>query len=197
MDKLHINEGWGCSVEKRLYDQLPIKGVFGFEHYRLKPYITKHPDIFLEDCYDRVGFHPIINTVTNAGKMQMLGSMFNSNVVSTIYQWYMGLINNSGFSAIAAADTMASHAGWTEFVSYTETTRPAWTKDAASGNAITATSPSVFTISADGTLYGGFIVSNNTKSGGTGILWSAGGFPTPVPVQASVDIFRGNYETSL
>lgn len=93
-----------------------------------------------------------------------------------ITAWYCGLVDNSGFSAFAAGDTSASHAGWTEFASYSEGTRQTWTPGSVSAGSVTNTSAMVFTPSAGGTLKGAFLISNNTKSGSTGTIYSEAGF---------------------
>src|SRR5262245_19022938 len=51
--------------------------------------------------------------------------------------WYLGLINNSGFSALAAADTISSHDGWSESTDYTESVRQTWTPGAPASGVIT------------------------------------------------------------
>jgi hypothetical protein len=68
---------------------------------------------------------------------------------------------------------MASHAGWTENVGYSNATRVAWTGGAVSGGSVdNSASPASFLISATGTIAGSFVVSNNVKGGTTGILYS-------------------------
>lgn len=84
--------------------------------------------------------------------------------------WYVGLISNSGFTGLAAADTMSSHAGWTEATGYSESTRPEWTEGAAANGAITATAPAVFSFTSTQVIIGAFLVSNSTKGGTTGNL---------------------------
>lgn len=109
--------------------------------------------------------------------------------------WYMGLVNNSGFSAFANADTMSSHAGWTEFTSYDEANRPTWTPSAAASRAITNGTPVEFTISASGTVRGIFIVTNNTISGTTGVLWATAQFASNVAVVDN-DVLKVTYTIS-
>ena len=41
-----------------------------------------------------------------------------------ITTWYLGIMNAS--PTVAATDTMASHAGWTEWTNYSEATRQQW-----------------------------------------------------------------------
>lgn len=89
--------------------------------------------------------------------------------------WYMGLIEGSGVDLEEdtllndATDTMASHAGWTENTSYSESTRPSLTISAAAGGQAACTAAS-FTLSANVQLAGFFLTSNNTKGGSTGTL---------------------------
>ena len=90
--------------------------------------------------------------------------------------WYVGLIDFASFSALAAADTMASHAGWIENTDYSEGTRPQWTPPAASGQKLENTLEMITTMTAAVTIHGLFIASDNTKGGTTGILWASGLF---------------------
>ncbi len=110
-----------------------------------------------------------LNGITNEGLDAILDIMFHADTQITV--WYLGLIDASGFTALADADTMASHAGWSEFTTYTEATRPIWPEDAASSQSITNTTLADFSITGAATLKGAFLPSNNTKGGSTGILW--------------------------
>jgi hypothetical protein len=106
-------------------------------------------------------------------------------VTARITTWYLGLITGPGSgTSIVAADTMASHAGWTEYVNYSNANRVT----ATLATATTAT-PSVVTNSASaavfningagGTVAGAFLTSANDKSGTTGTLFSAADFGSP------------------
>ncbi len=77
---------------------------------------------------------------------------------------------------------MSSHAGWTEFTTYSDATRVAWTTVAAASESITNTTVSTFNINGSGTVKGIFVTSVSTKSGTTGTLWSTAAFTSPVPV---------------
>lgn len=120
------------------------------------------------------------NTVVNEGKNRLFDVMFNG--ATQITAWYAALMDNTGYASSPATDTAASHAGWTEFVGYSEATRPEWAADAAASQQITNTTASVFTINAAGTLRGIFIASVNTKNASTGVLWSTALFPAALPV---------------
>lgn len=129
------------------------------------------------------------NTITTAGLNANLDGEYGTG-------WFLGLVDASGFTAFAAADTMASHAGWTEFTSYDESTRPAWdTSAAAAGKVINATSAD-FTINAAGTLKGLFVATDSTKSGTTGTLWSTAPFSVSQPVFIGQN-FRLYYELTI
>lgn len=112
------------------------------------------------------------NGITMGGLNDILDVQFRAQSQHTL--WYVGLIDNTSFTALAAADTMSSHAGWQELASYSEATRPLWTPNSATGGAISHTDTIDFSINASATVKGTFITSVNTKSGATGILWSTG-----------------------
>jgi len=64
------------------------------------------------------------NAVTTEGLNHILNVEFHGTTQVTT--WYVGLINNSPSPSLNAADTLASHAGWTEWTAFSETTRQAW-----------------------------------------------------------------------
>lgn len=161
-----------------LIEQLPLSGKFTFDLYR-KGRLIDHEDY--------------TNAIVTVGKNKLLDVMFGAG--TQITSWYMGLVNNAGFSAFSAADTMASHAGWSEATGYTESTRQQWSPGAASSGSVTNSSAVVFSINATATLYGAFITSVNTKSGTTGTLWSEGAFSSTKPV-VNGDSVRLTYTVS-
>lgn len=110
-----------------------------------------------------------LNGITNEGLDAILDIMFHGS--SQITAWFMGLIDASGYTGLAAGDTMSSHAGWTEFTTYSEGTRQAWPEDAASGQSITNTTLAAFSVTGAGTLKGAFLPSDSTKGGTSGTLW--------------------------
>lgn len=110
------------------------------------------------------------NGITTVGKNSLFDVAFRAQTQLTA--WYFGLIDNASYSALAAGDTMSSHAGWIEVTAYDESTRPQWSPDAASGGAITNSTAVTFNINATKTLKGMFVVSNSTKGGTSGVLWA-------------------------
>ncbi len=126
------------------------------------------------------GVYDLPNGIVDVGMVQLLDAQFHA--VAAITAWFIGLVDNSGFSAFADADTMGSHAGWNEFTTYTEATRVAWAEDAAASRSITNTTSADFSITGSGTIKGIFVVSENTKSGTSGTLWATAAFASNVAV---------------
>lgn len=154
-------------------------GRFEIQHYR---------------AGELIGTYPIPNGITDVGMNTLLGVMFHAD--TQITTWYIGLVNNSGFSSFANGDTMSSHTGWTEFTSYDEANRVTWVEEAASARSISNSVTSAdFTISATGVLKGIFVTSNNTKSGTTGTLWSTAAFSSTVSVVDN-DVLKITYTVS-
>ena len=121
------------------------------------------------------------NLVVNAGLAYMAGSSLTS--VTQVTAWFIGLYGAGASNTPAAADTMSSHAGWTENVGYSNATRVAVTfVTATTANPSVATnsaSPSAFTINATSTVGGAFLTSGSAKSGTAGTLFSASDFTSP------------------
>ena len=121
------------------------------------------------------------NLVVNVGLQYMAGSALTSTTQVTT--WYLGLYGAAASNTPAAGDTMASHAGWTEIVPYSNANRVTATlATATTANPSVVTnsaSPAVFNINATATVGGAFLTSNNTKSGSTGTLFSAADFGSP------------------
>jgi hypothetical protein len=126
------------------------------------------------------------NMVTNAALNDVLGVYLHADTQKTT--WYLGLIDNSGFSALAAGDAMNSHAGWSENTTYTQSTRPAWNPDAPSGQTITNSTSVVFTANGSITIKGCFLVSDSTKGGTTGLLFATGSFTSTQSLVATQNL---------
>lgn len=114
------------------------------------------------------------NGTTDAGINDNLAVYLASGTQKTT--WYLGLIDDSGFSALNVTDTMASHTGWTESTAYAESVRQTWTPGAVAGKSVTNSSSPTFTMNATVTIKGAFLVSSNTKGGTAGTLWATGAF---------------------
>ena len=145
---------------------------------------VKAGGVFTFQCFDKDGNlkweESTHNLVVNTG-LQMMNTQFFKGSAYTA-AWYLGLITGPGSSTTyAASDTLASHAGWTEFSNYSGAR-----KALTFGTATTA-DPSVidnsasvaqFTISGGGgTVAGGFLCT--VDSGTSGTLFSEADFESP------------------
>jgi hypothetical protein len=121
------------------------------------------------------------NLVVNVGLAYMAGTALTS--VTQITTWYLGLYGASATNNPAAGDTMASHAGWTEVIAYSNATRVATTfvtATTANPSVVTnSASPATFNINGTTTVGGAFLTSGSAKSGTVGTLFSAADFGSP------------------
>jgi hypothetical protein len=140
---------------------------------------------FKMECYDKDGILKWTaeesNLVVNIGLQYMAGTALTST--AQITTWFIGLYGAGASNTPAAGDTAASHAGWTEVTPYSNATRPTATFAAATNanpSVVTnSASPAAFSINASSTVGGAFLISNSTKGGTTGTLFSAADFSAP------------------
>lgn len=140
--------------------------------------------VFHFQCFDKDGNlkweESTHNLVVNTG-LQMMNTQFFKGSSYTA-AWYLGLITGPGSgTSFSGSDTLASHAGWTEFSNYSGAR-----KAVTFGTATTA-DPSVidnsasvaqFTISGGGgTVAGAFLAT--VDSGTSGTLFSEADFQSP------------------
>ncbi len=123
------------------------------------------------------------NLVVNDGLQYMSQTYFKGSGYTAA--WYLGLYGAAASNNPAAGDTMASHAGWTEFTGYSQATRPqAVFADATTADPSVTTnamSVAVFTINVAGPVVigGAFLTSDSTKGGMAGRLHSAADLQAP------------------
>jgi hypothetical protein len=128
------------------------------------------------EAFDKAGnplwTEDIHNLVTTVGKNDILDKYFKGSAYTA--GWFVGL---KGTGSAVVGDTMSSHAGWSEVTGYSEASRPTLTLGTVSGGSVdNSASKATYTINASVTIAGAFVVNNNTKSGTTGTLYSAGDF---------------------
>lgn len=141
--------------------------------------------VFKVECFDKDGNLKWVseshNLVVNVGLQDMNTQYFTGAAYTAA--WYIGIYGPAATNNPAAGDTAASHAGWTEVVPYSNATRPACTfgtATTADPSVITnALSPAQFNINATDTVGGAFLISDNTKGGIVGVLFSASDFQAP------------------
>jgi len=160
--KSHLNLSNKAGVEivrpakPQAHSDLSPRGRFQVEHWRDGKLI---------------GEYEFPNGITDEGKDQLLDTQFDA--ATQITTWYLGLVDNANFTALAAADTYdeinQAGNGWDEFSDYTDpgngdsaTTRPVWNPDAAASQTITNGTVVVFDITATGTIKGLFLAGGGT-----------------------------------
>jgi hypothetical protein len=140
---------------------------------------VKCAGVYTLRCFDKPGGdllweQDITNLWTTLGKNNTLDNQLSGSAYTAA--WYMGLITSTGYTAVAAGDTMSSHSGWSESSNYSQSTRPSLAWSSASAGSKALSSAAQFTMNATDTIVGCFITSNSTKAGTTGTLFSAGAF---------------------
>ena len=148
------------------------------------------------------------NLVNAVGKQLMLDTLLSGSSYTTVGP-YLGLISGSS-PTFAAADTMTSHSGWTEFINYTVSGSAVRGTASFSAASSSGTSPSnvttktasaiTYTITgAGGTVGGCFLVTGSgavsTQSSTAGTLYSAGAFST-AKVTTAGDTVSVTYSTT-
>ena len=117
----------------------------------------------------------VLNLVTTVGGNNMLDNHLSGS--SYTAAWYIGLIGSTGYTTgPALTDTMASHGGWAEDVNYSNAARPTTAWSAAASKTKSLSSGLVYNMNGATTIKGCFLVSDPTKSGTAGVLFSAGLF---------------------
>ena len=129
------------------------------------------------ECYDPGGqlkwSESFSNLVVDEGLDDSLDKHFKGSGYTAA--WYVGLTD--GTPTVAAADTMSSHAGWTEVQTYSEASRQTLTLGTVSGQSVdNSASKAQFSINGSTTVGGAFIATDNTKGGTAGTLYGAGAF---------------------
>lgn len=118
------------------------------------------------------------NLVVTEGKDDLLTNYLKGSAYTAAF--FVGLVDNAGFTAYAAGDTAAQIGGtngWAESVAYSNANRPTWTGGtAAAGSIDNSGLPASFNINATATIRGGFLVTTNTKGGTTGKLYGENDF---------------------
>ena len=140
------------------------------------------------------------NLVVNQGLQDMNSQYFKGSGYTAA--WYLGLVEGPGSgNTYAAGNTLASHAGWTEFTDYTGGTRGTVTfgsaTDADPSVINNVALPNAFTISGvagSATVAGAFLCTSTDNSG---VLFSVGNFTVGDKLVSDGDTLTVTYEFSL
>lgn len=162
--KTKTNAGLDCSASASAKTSVG-GGVGVTNRYHFEAF-DKHGNLKWEAVED--------NIVTNVGLDDLLDKYLKGSSYTAAF--YVGLTD--GTPTVAAGDTMSSHAGWTEVTAYSESVRQTLTLGTVSSQSVdNSASKAAFSINADSTTIGGaFIVTNSTKSGTSGTLYSVVAF---------------------
>ena len=169
--------------------------------------------VYHVECRDAAGnlkweesFPNLVNAV---GKQLLLDTLLRTSGTYTTVGPFLGLISGAS-PTFTAADTMASHAGWTEFINYTVGGSAVRGTAVFAASSSTGTTPSNVTTSAataitytitgaGGTVGGCFLCTGSgavsTQSSTAGTLYSAGAFAT-AKVTTAGDTVSVTYSTT-
>lgn len=116
------------------------------------------------------------NLVVNQGLNSVLNVMFNGT--TQITTWYLGLFEGN-YTPVATVTAATIGSAATETTAYAALTRPEYVEAASTAQSVTnSANRASFIFNAAKTIYGAFLISDNTKSGTTGTLFSAARFST-------------------
>ena len=169
--------------------------------------------VYHVECRDAAGnlkweesFPNLVNAV---GKQLLLDTLLRTSGTYTTVGPFLGLISGAS-PTFTAADTMASHAGWTDFINYTVGGSAVRGTAVFAASSSTGTTPSNVTTSAataitytitgaGGTVGGCFLCTGSgavsTQSSTAGTLYSAGAFAT-AKVTTAGDTVSVTYSTT-
>lgn len=169
--------------------------------------------VYHVECRDAAGnlkweesFPNLVNAV---GKQLLLDTLLRTSGTYTTVGPFLGLISGAS-PTFTAADTAASHAGWTEFTNYTVGGSAVRGTAVFAASSSTGTTPSNVTTSAataitytitgaGGTVGGCFLVTGpgavSTQSSTAGTLYSAGAFAT-AKITTAGDTVSVTYSTT-
>lgn len=130
------------------------------------------------------------NIVVNTGLNYILDAALSGGTVNTSH--YIGLFSNNYTPIASTLITNLTEVN----AKYDETTRPTWIEAGSASQTITnSASPASFTFNASETVYGAFLISNNTKGGTTGTLIAASRFSASRSMLAT-DVLNVTYTLS-
>lgn len=171
--------------------------------------IAGHYHVVCRDADGNIKWEEAFPNLVNAvGKQLMLDTLLSGTSYTTVGP-FLGLIDGAS-PTFLAADTMASHGGWTEFTNYTvggsavrgtATFASATSSGLSPSNVTSKTATAItYTITGGGGTIGGcFLVTgsgaSSTQGNTSGTLYSAGAFST-AKVTTAGDTVSVTYSTT-
>lgn len=150
---------------------MAVGGVFEIEHIREGEVIDKWRQP---------------NLVVNEGLNKLLDVMFHAD--TQIATWYLGLFEGN-YTPVAGLTAATVASASTECTAYDNATRPEFNEAIASGQSITnSANRASFVFNATKTIYGAFLISDNTKGGSSGSLFAAARFASAKAVVSSDEL---------
>lgn len=133
-------------------------------------------NVYTFECYGKDGNlkwrEETPNLVTNVGLNDVLDKYLKGSTYTAAF--FVGL---KGTGTPLAADTMSSHANWSEITAYSEGTREALTLGTVASQSVdNSASKASFSITGTATVAGAFVTTDSTKSGTTGTLYGVADF---------------------
>jgi hypothetical protein len=182
------------------------------QYNTITPEVVGIEGFYHVECRDEQGNVKWVDTVPNLvvaiGKQLMFDTLLKGSSY-TVTGPFLGLVSSGG--TFAAADTMTSHSGWTEFTNYT-VSASAVRGTAVFGSATssgttptnvttsTATAITYLITGAGGTVGGCFLVTGSgavsTQSSTAGTLYSAGNFTGGSKTVVAGDSLAVTYSTT-
>lgn len=158
-----------------------MENVQNVERALIEAAAVKVGGVFEVECYDANGElkwgDVAKNLVVNGGLDHILDVVLHA--ASQVSTWYIGL---KLAGTVKAADTLASHASWSEATVYSGN-RVEYVEAAASSQSVTnSANKASFSITASATVSGAFVCS--ATSGTSGTLLCAADFTTPRAVES-------------
>jgi hypothetical protein len=199
---MHIHESHGDALQAS--DALGVRVIRAPASVLDELHVEGRFEVWCHDKLGKLRWHEEMpNTVVTVGKNLILDqALAGSGYTATEY---MGLISSVGYTAISAADTMTSHAGWTEAGTTNAPTfsgnrgNCAWSVASGGSKALSA-NPS-FSMTGAGTIKGCFLCGGAGATNGVmntaGTLVSAGLFTSGDRAVLSGDTVSVSYSMSI
>jgi hypothetical protein len=126
------------------------------------------------------------NLVVDQGLNNLLNVMFNGATQTST--WYLGIFEGN-YTPVAAVTAATIASASTECTAYSAATRPEYIEATSTGKSTTnSANRASFIFNATKSIYGAFLISDNTKGGTSGVLFSAARFSAVKNVESGDEL---------